>query len=1041
MMTVYDHLADFDGDDARRLEAIFEAFEKAWLAGQAPRIADYLPEEGPLRRASLIELVFIDQEYAIKAQSAAKVEDYLGEFPELETDPDLFLGLVTREFRLRVRRGETPSPEEYLSRFPHLGDRIEGRLKAEAFPPPRPPGESTIDLALVPAEPHQWAEPTALPTEEDPRYDQLRFHARGGLGDVYRGRDVELSREVALKRIRLEYSSESRVRRRFLREARLTARLSHPGVVPIHGLIWDRHGQPWYVMRFVEGRTLARAIDDYHNPSATAPDDRPLAFRELLTRFVAVCDAIAFAHSRDVVHRDLKPANVILGEYGETIVLDWGLATTTLTPLADQPPDHLAPPLAHEAEPLTHDGHALGTPAYMSPEQAKGLPAMNRPASDIYGLGAILYKILAGRSTFEGQSWPSFREKIILGHYPPPRQLKPEVPRPLEAICRKAMALEPAQRYETARDLARDLERWLADEPVTAHREPWTLRAGRWARKHRTAVTTAASTALVAAFLIGLFAQTIRDRTRRADADGQATLARVESLEAEARRIPDPARWSEVIAEAIAEARRARSQLESGGGSDGLKTRARVKLADLEEALRVVQRDRQMVNALDEARLQGANIKDGKFDKDAMTDAILAAFHTYGIDLASLAIEDAAARIRSSRIAAELIAALDEAITSATPAIRDRLAAVARLADPELFEIGERAARKDFDGLRHLVDNEAGRLKWGARCRIIFHALVTLDPNASLSLLEAIHAQHRNDFWLNHDLAIVCQEANPPRLELAIRYLYAASALRPASPGVFNNLGGFLGFKGELDAAIAAHREAIRLKPDYAEGHCNLGEILEAQGRFEEALGSRVRGHELGSRTKGWRYPSAQWVRNCRRMIELEAKLPAVLRGDSPPIGPGERLELALLCYHKAQHATSTRFYGQAFAEQPRLAEYLGSGRRYNAACAATLAGSGVGKDDPPPDDSERASFREQALGWLRLDLEIWAKVLDGGNAKARPAIVQTLAHWKTDRDLAGIRDEASLAKLPEAEREAFRALWADVEALRKKAAGAGSPP
>ena len=143
-------------------------------------------------------------------------------------------------------------------------------------------------------------------------------------------------------------------------------------------------------------------------------------------------------------------------------------------------------------------------------------------------------------------------------------------------------------------------------------------------------------------------------------------------------------------------------------------------------------------------------------------------------------------------------------------------------------------------------------------------------------------------------------------------------------------------------------------------------------------------------------------------------------------------MEWADLCYRKGLQAASARFWDEAFAERPELADDLAKEHRYNAACAAALAGTGSGKDEPPPDEATRLGLREKALGWLRADLAAWAKVLDGGDEPARKTVAPTLAHWKADSDLAGIRDEPALAKVPEAEREAFRSLWADVEALWK---------
>ena len=522
------HLADLSGAAEDRLEQLFDEFEAAWTQGLGPRIEDYLPGEDSLRRPALIEMLYIDQEYAIRGGSAATVEGYLGRFPGLADDPDLVLELAAREFRHRCRRGDAPSIGEYLGRFPEIADRLGRRLGAE---PGRPTPGTTLVEDPGPAEGLPPPPPLAPSGERRPGYDRIRLHARGGMGDVYRAFDVELAREVALKRIRPEFAGQARVRRRFLREARLTARLDHPGVVPIHGLLRDDDGQPWYVMRFVEGRTLARAIDDHHASVAEGahPEDLALAFRQLLARFVAVCDTVAFAHSRGVIHRDLKPSNVILGQFGETVVLDWGLATTSEAgpdPSGSDPGD---PGPAADADPVTLPGLALGTPPFMSPEQAAGLPDRNRPACDVFGLGAILYMILTGRSPYPASGWPANRGEVILGRFPGPRQLRPDAPRALEAICLKATAREPSGRYATAGDLARDVERWEADEPVTAWAEPLAPRARRWARGHRTAVAAGLASGL--ASLIGLAVVTsVQTRANRDLAAGNRDLARSNAL-------------------------------------------------------------------------------------------------------------------------------------------------------------------------------------------------------------------------------------------------------------------------------------------------------------------------------------------------------------------------------------------------------------------------------------------------------------------------------------------------------------------------------
>jgi serine/threonine-protein kinase len=203
---------------------------------------------------------------------------------------------------------------------------------------------------------------------------------------------------------------------------------------------------------------------------------------------------------------------------------------------------------------------------------------------------------------------------------------------------------------------------------------------------------------------------------------------------------------------------------------------------------------------------------------------------------------------------------------------------------------------------------------------------------------------------------------------------------------------------------------------------------LKQKGQFREALGELRRGHELGSRTASWRYPSAQWVRECERLIELDAKLPAILEGKTRPASADERIELAGLCSLKRRHRAAFLFYKEAFDAQAKLADDLGALNRYDAACcAAALAGCGNGEDADKPDDTERARLRRQALDWLRADLQAWGRLLDQEPDKVRPMIVKQMRHWLADPDFAGVRGAKALARLPEAEREPWQTLWTDV--------------
>jgi tetratricopeptide (TPR) repeat protein/tRNA A-37 threonylcarbamoyl transferase component Bud32 len=372
------------------------------------------------------------------------------------------------------------------------------------------------------------------------RFRVLRPHARGGLGAVFVALDGELNREVALKQLLDNHADDPVSRTRFLVEAEITGALEHPGIVPVYSLGSYRDGRPYYAMRLIQGDNLKEAIDQFHADAAlkNEPGRRSLELRKLLRSFLDVCNAIEYAHSHGVLHRDIKPGNVVVGRHGETLVVDWGLAKPLgkVEPLLDSTERSLMPGLASRSA-ETLPGTPMGTPAYMSPEQAAGDLDRLEPRSDVYSLGATLYSIISGKPPFDGEIREVLR-KVQKGEFLPPRQVDPAIDKALEAICCKAMATKPIDRYASCRALADDVERWMANEPVSAYREPWTRALLRWLTRHRTGVTAAAAAGLSG--LVGLTvlaAQQAHSNAELKRANG-ATLAAL----GEARQARDAAR-------------------------------------------------------------------------------------------------------------------------------------------------------------------------------------------------------------------------------------------------------------------------------------------------------------------------------------------------------------------------------------------------------------------------------------------------------------------------------------------------------------------
>jgi serine/threonine protein kinase len=443
------------------LRDVVRRFEEDRRRGLRGEIGDYLPPAELLRTRALIELVHIDLELRLKEGQVARVEEYLRRYPHLAADADVVIELIVAEYRLR-RRGGAPSVSGYVTRFPQYGELAE-KL-----------GELGMDDRTAPLD----SEPVIVSPPSVAGYEVLELVGRGGMGVVYRARQLGLGRDVALKMVLSDAHVRPRDLARFRAEAAALARLQHPNIVQIYDVGEAGSGKPYFAFEFVAGGTLAQHLRGSGAPQA------PGAAAKLIE---TLARAVQAAHANGVIHRDLKPANILLcdrgGGSGDDLasiipkITDFGLAKCA-EDREETPADVRGP---------TATGELLGTPNYMAPEQATTPRQPVGPGADVYALGAILYELLTGRPPFTGPTAVATIIQVIHNEPVPVAHLQPGVPKDLETICLKCLRKEARQRYGSAQELAEDIGRFLRDEPIRARPVRTMEKLRRWVRGHPTA--------------------------------------------------------------------------------------------------------------------------------------------------------------------------------------------------------------------------------------------------------------------------------------------------------------------------------------------------------------------------------------------------------------------------------------------------------------------------------------------------------------------------------------------------------------------------
>jgi tetratricopeptide (TPR) repeat protein/serine/threonine protein kinase len=741
---------------------------------------------------------------------------------------------------------------------PELRRRVERLLEAHA--------EANSFLDAPPVVATSCDLPTASPGSCIGPYKLLEEIGEGGFGIVFMAEQQQpIRRKVAIKVIKPGMDTRQ-VIARFEAERQALALMDHPNIAKVleagttesnwhtpctvagdatKSVPATSAGRPYFVMELVKGIPITEYCDQ-----------NQLSLRERLELFIHVCQAVQHAHQKGIIHRDIKPTNVLVTfQDGVPLVkvIDFGIAKAMGQQLTDKTL-------------FTNFAQLIGTPLYMSPEQAALSKIDVDTRSDIYSLGVLLYELLTSTTPFDKERFKeaSYDEirRIIREEEPPspstristhgrshlesaasdgpgsqsisqagptadpittylatiaaqrksdPKRLSQLFRGELDWIVMKALEKDRNRRYDTASAFAVDVQRYLHDEPVQACPPSAMYRFRKFARRNKTRLAVAASLFLVVALLLASAGFIVGERvTRRAKA-----AERFDQALEQAVALMNDENWPG----AKAAVERAAGLLVGSGGNNVLQQR-----------LEQVQADLAMVEKLEFARLQRTSVKDGHFDLQAADSAYADAFGDYDVSVMAPEPGETARRVRDSAIREPLLAALvDWANLKTDPADKKKLTAILRLADSDPWrqQVFDALDNKDWPRLARMAGQPEALSQPPTRILALGMTLAQTNLPDAVKLLRQAQQRHPDDFWVNHELAYYLRsKMKPPQLDEAIGFYRVAVALRPLSPGVQVNFGLALRDQGRLDESIAAFKEAIRVQPDYAEAHNALGALL-----------------------------------------------------------------------------------------------------------------------------------------------------------------------------------------------------------------------